>query len=481
MDTPSLPGKPSDGPLQTLHSTSTAMTDAHPGSSDLELSPASVMEGFPPALFQDRRARVLQLLEDDVMVLPAAAPLLRSRDSELPYRPDSELFYLTGFPEPEGVLVLRGFADETRSLLFVRDRDRSAEQWTGPRVGPRGAVNRFGVEESHPISELAQRLPGLLEGARHIHFRLGTHPAVEPLVIQALRQSRIRGARTGTGPRGVVDPGGILDEMRLRKGPEEIQAVRQAVDVTVEGFRAGFRSVAPGRGEWEVQAAVEGAFRAHGAAGPAFATIVGSGANGCVLHYVENRDRIGDRDLVLIDAGAEVRLYAGDLTRTVPASGRFTPEQEAVYEVVEAARAAAVAQVEPGVTLQEVHRAARDVLLEGLRGLGVLSGAVDELLDRKAHRLYFPHRTSHWLGMDTHDPGDYLRGGKERQLEPGMVLTVEPGLYFPAGESDPDPGHPFTGIGIRIEDDVLVTAEGAEVLSAALPTALDDVAASIRG
>lgn len=457
------------------------MTEPAPGSPDVQPPVASAMEGFPPELFQDRRSRVLELLGDDAMVLPAAAPLLRSRDSEIPYRPDSELFYLTGFPEPEGVLVLRGFAGEARSLLFVRDRDRSAEQWTGPRVGPAGAVDRFGVGESHPISELAQRLPGLLEGARHVHFRLGAHPAVEPLVVQALRESRIRGARSGTGPRGVVDPGGLLDEMRLRKGPEEIQAIRQAVSATVEGFRAGFRAVAPGRGEWEVQAAIEGAFRRHGAAGPAFASIVGSGANGCVLHYVENRDRIEDGDLVLIDAGAEVRLYAGDLTRTVPASGRFTPEQEAVYEVVEGARAAAVAMVEPGVTLQEVHRTAQGVLVEGLRELGVLSGAVQELLDRKAHRPYFPHRTSHWLGMDTHDPGDYVRDGQERTLEPGMVLTVEPGLYFPVSESEPDPGHPFTGIGIRIEDDVLVTGEGAEVLSSALPTAPADVAGLIRG
>jgi Xaa-Pro aminopeptidase len=439
-------------------------------------SDPTAFNGFQPDLFLRRRRAVLDGLEAGAMVVPAASPLIRSRDSELPYRPDSELFYLTGFAEPDSLLLLRGFADEDRAILFVRDRDAMAERWSGPRAGPEEAREQVGVDRTFPIQELSQRLPRLLEGAARVHFRLGAHPMVEPLVIQALREARRRGPRYGKGPRGVEDPGEILDELRLRKSPEEIQALREAVAVTMEGFRAGMATAAPGRGEWEIQAEVEAAFRRAGAQGPAFATIVGSGANGCVLHYVENRDRIAEGDLILLDAGAEVRMYSGDLTRTFPASGRFDPNQEAVYQVVEAARASAVAAVRPGATLQEIHQQTREVLIQGLKELGVLSGSMAELLDRKADQAYFPHRTSHWLGMDTHDPGDYVREGIHRRLEPGMVLTVEPGLYFPPPATGENPGHPFVGMGIRIEDDLVVTEEGAEVLSADLPTSPEAMA-----
>jgi Xaa-Pro aminopeptidase len=434
------------------------------------------LEGFPSQIFARRRERVLGLLEDDAMVLPAAPLLRRSRDAELPYRPDSELYYLSGFPEPGAVLVLRGFADEARTVLFTRPRDPEAELWSGPRLGPDEAGERLGVDEAHPLDELSAVLPGLLKDARRVHFRLGAHPRVEPLVVEALRTARRRGPRHGTGPRAVVDPGEILDELRLRKDPEEVAAIRDAVAATVAGFRAGLETAAPGRGEWEIQAEVEAEFRRRGASGPAFATIAAAGENACILHYVSNAGRVGEEDLVLLDAGAEVRMYAADVTRTFPATGRFTPAQRAVYEVVEAARRRGVDGVRPGATLQGIHREVTAILTEGLVELGLLTGSVEELMEEEAHKAFFPHRTSHWLGMDTHDPGDYVREGRPRPLEPGMVLTIEPGLYFRSGD---EADHPYAGIGVRIEDDVLVTPEGGEVLTRQLPTDPDEIAAMV--
>ncbi len=436
---------------------------------------------FNAGRFADRRARVLEALGSDAMVLPAAPPLLRAGDSELPYRPDSELYYLTGCREPGAVLVLRGFADSDRELLFVRERDRTQEQWTGLRMGPDGAAERLGLGGARALGRLDDDLPGLLDGADRVHVRLGAHAGVQRLVEAALAQARQRGARKGTGPRGVIDPGGILDEMRLRKDPAEIEAIREAVRVSIVGFEAAFDVVGVGVGEWEVEAALLGAFRRAGAAGPAFAPIVASGTNACILHYIENNARIPGDALVLIDAGAEVGMYAGDLTRTVPASGRFTPAQKAVHEAVDAARRASIERIAPGVEIAEIHRVATRVLTEGLIEMGLLEGVCEELIEQGAHRRYFPHQTSHWLGLNTHDPGDYMVEGRSRRLEPGMVLTVEPGLYiappgfFGEGEEGgesappPDPG-PFAGIGVRIEDDVLVTADGHEVLSRDLPT-----------
>ena len=445
--------------------------------------------GFPRELFQERRDRALEALGQGAMVLPAASPLLRTGDSELPYRPDSELFYLTGFTEPGALLVLRGFADEDRSVLFVQPRSPKEERWTGPRLGPQGAKERVGVDRARSVDELAGGLPELLDGADRIHFRLGAHPAVEPLVVQALRKARARGARKGTGPRGVVDPGEILDDLRLLKSPEEIQALREAARVTALGVRRGLEAAGPGTGEWEIQAVVEATFRREGAQGPAFATIVGSGPNACVLHYVANSRKTREGDLVLVDAGAEVRMYAGDMSRTFPVSGRFSPEQRALYEVVEAARARGVAAVAPGSPVARVHDAAVRALVEGLVELGVLEGDPEELQEGKAYRPFFPHQTSHWLGLNAHDPGDYARAGDARTLEPGMVVTVEPGLYLAhdwaleeeAGPDDPDEEGspppvveaalaPFLGMGIRIEDTVLVTPEGPEVLTTGVPS-----------
>ncbi len=434
-----------------------------------------IIGGFPQDVFVERRARVLDALEDGAMVLPAAPILVRAGDSELPYRPDSELFYLTGFTEPECVLVLRGFADEARVVLFSRPRDPKAELWTGARVGPEEARSLLSVDEGRSIEELDVQLPSLLEGADRVFFRLGREPRSEVGVLAALKKARTEGRAKGSGPRGTMDPGVILDDLRLRKDPKEIEAIREAAAITVRGFEAAFARLRPGMGEWEMEAELEATFRRLGAVGPAFASIVGSGANGCVLHYIENSRRMEAGDLVLVDAGAESRMYASDVSRTVPVSGRFSPEQRDVYEVVEAARKEAVGTIRPGARLSDVHDGVVRQLVRGLLELGVLEGGEEGLIEAEAYKPFFPHRASHWLGLDTHDVGDYARNGTSRQLETGMVLTVEPGLYFAPSDEET----PFVGTGIRIEDDVLVTDDGAEILTAGLPTDPERVAALV--
>lgn len=409
------------------------------------------------------------------MVLPAAPIQLSSRDSERPYVPDRELWYAAGLVEPETVAVLVG-GDESRLVVFARPRDPVAELWSGPRLGPEGAGERSGADEVYPIGEFTERLPDLIGRGDSVHYRIGRSDDVERTVFGAARRGRARGQRTGGGPRAIVDPGEILDELRLRKSAAEIDAIRHACRITVEGHKSGAAAIAPEVGEWEVEAAVDGAFRAAGAGGPGFETIVGSGPNGCVLHYVANGDRIGSDALVLVDAGAEVGFYNGDVTRTWPASGRFTPAQRAVYEIVEEARRAAIAEAKPGVTIGRVHETASTVIAQGLIDLGVLEGSLSDVLEEARHRAFFPHQTSHWLGLDVHDPGDYARDGASRTLEEGMVFTVEPGIYFGPGALE-EGGDDFAGIGVRIEDDVVITRDGAEVLTAGLPTAADDVEA----
>ena len=436
------------------------------------------LRGFSRETFRQRRARILEALGPDAMVLPGASVQFASRDTEHRFRPDSELFYVTGVIEPEAVAVLRGHAEDERFVLFVRPKDAKAELWNGPRLGPDQAKAQHEPDAVYAIEELEARLPKLLDGARHIYYRLDQDARVEALVRAALRHARARGARTGVGPRGVLDPGEILDDMRVVKDDEELARVRRAAFVTAQGVGVAMRSAVPGVGEWELEATLEAAFRKAGADGPGYLSIVASGPNACVLHYVENSRRAEGRDLVLIDAGAAVDFYSGDITRTFPVSGTFTPEQRAVYDVVESARARAVEAVRPGATVADVHAETLTALTEGLVGLGVLEGSVSELIEQKKYEPYYPHKTSHWLGLDVHDPGDYARAGKDRAMEPGMVLTIEPGLYFGlSAEAAPDR---YRGIGVRIEDDVLVTATGHEVLTSALPTAAEDVEAWVR-
>ena len=430
--------------------------------------------GFQPATFSRRRDRVREQLRGGVLVLPAAPVLRRSRETEHRYRPDSELFYLTGCVEPEVVAVFRGEGEDSFSLFMPR-RDPESEMWSGPRMGPEEAQELFRADSVHLLDEMEDLLPGLLQAHERVFFRLGRSSRVENLVTGALEWARNRGQREGKGPRAVEDPGQILDDLRLLKDPEEITRIRTATTLTAGAFEETLAGTRPGMGEWDVEALLESSFRRGGAEGAAFPTIVGSGRNGCILHYVDNRASIHQDDLVLLDGGAEIGLYSGDVTRTYPAGGRFTPRQREVYEIVRRAHGAAISQLRPGSTLAQVHEAALEALIDGLVDLEVLSGKVGDLLEAEAYKPYFPHRTSHWLGLDVHDVGDYASNGRQRVLEPGMVLTVEPGLYF-----SPVPGarpNPFEGIGVRIEDDILVTEDGAENLTGSLPVSPEEVEA----
>lgn len=432
---------------------------------------------IPAEAFERRRGTVLERLGSDVMVLPASPVQHASRDNERPYVPDRELYYLTGLTQPSSVAVLVG-GDEKMLVIFVAERDDEAELWAGPRLGPADVEALVDGAECHPLSELDSRLPALLSRANAIHYRLGRRDALERLVIEALERARARGQRTGSGPRALVDPGEILDDLRLVKDEHEIRILREACRVTVEGHRAGAGAIRVGVGEWRVEAAIEGAFRAARAGGPGFDTIVGSGANSCVLHYVDNGATVPEQGLVLVDAGAEVALYNGDVTRTYPATGRFDARQLEVYAIVEEALRAGVEAVRPGSAIDAVHEAVIRTLTHGLEDLGILEGDLDGLIEQSAYKPFYPHQTSHWLGLDVHDPGDYARNGEARRLEPGMVFTVEPGLYFRPG-TERGRADDFAGIGVRLEDDVVVTEAGCEVLTAGLPTSPGEVEALV--
>ena len=439
------------------------------------------MDAHSPAEpFSARRRRVLRLLgEDSAMILPAAPEIVVGRDTELRYVVDPDLWYLTGYAEPEAVAVLCPAAD-TPFTLFVRDRDPGRELWTGPREEVEEAGRRIGADAAYPVDELEQQLPSLLKGVDRIFFRIGAGPGhVENLVLDILGGARAARQRSGRGPARLADPGLILDEMRLLKEPGEVEAIRDAIAITVAAFRQGLAVVAPGVGEWEVEAAVDGAFRRAGAEGPAFPTIAASGPNATVLHYIDNRRVMESDELLLLDAGARHRIYNADLTRTVPVDGRFAGPALDVYQAVEAARQAAIDAVVPGASVGAVHQAALRVLLPAMVDLGLLAGDPAALLeDEAAWKPFFPHNTSHWLGLDVHDVGTYADQDRPRPLEPGMVLTIEPGLYIPT-HLDLAPAR-LRGIGVRIEDDVLVTPDGPDVLSADLPTHPEEVAALVR-
>ena len=406
------------------------------------------------------------------MLLPASEVRYKSGDSEYRYRPDSELFHLTGWEEGGAIAVLRSHGATDRFVLFVPERDEKLERWMGPRLDPAEVKVRFGADAVFPMGEFRERGPALLADGDRIHYRLGASAVCDDVVRDALRAGRVRRARKGAGAYVVVDPGAVLDGMRVRKDAAEVARLREAARISVAAFREALGCVRAGAGEWEVEAALESGFRRRGAGGPAFATIVAAGANACTLHYTANSARIGADDLVLMDAGAEFDYYAADITRTVPA-GRLEGARRDAYEVVRRAHRAALAACGPGGTVEDVHDAASRVIGEGLVGMGVVGCGVDEVLESGVHRLFFPHQTSHWLGLDTHDVGAYRQALGPVKLEPGMAFTVEPGLYFPPGSCERVPE--LEGTGIRIEDDVLITEHGADVLTDGLPVALEEL------
>ncbi|HWP06563.1 MAG TPA: aminopeptidase P N-terminal domain-containing protein [Polyangiaceae bacterium] len=422
--------------------------------------------------FQRRRQRVREAMGDGVLVVFAAPDVYRNNDVEHEWRQDSDFHYLSGFDEPESVLVLRGGA-EPRFVLFVRTRDPEREVWDGPRAGVDGAVADYGADAAYPIAELAERLPELIGNVQNVHYMLGRVRQNDDVVLRALDGVR-RLARRGIGcPEAIVDPRVVLHEQRLIKAPDEIASMERAIAITALGHTAVMAKTRPGMFEYEAEAVLRGTFREQGSERHAYAPIVGSGPNATILHYNKNDRRMQDGDLLLVDAGSEYDYYASDVTRTFPVNGKFTPPQRAVYDLVLASELDAIQAVRPGVTLDEVHAVAAKTLVAGLIELGLVEGPLEEALAAERHKPWFMHRTSHWLGMDVHDVGSYYAARKPRPLAPGMVLTVEPGLYF--NTRDERVRQEFRGIGVRIEDDVLVTETGSRVLSESIPKHADAV------
>jgi len=414
---------------------------------------------------------------DAVAILLGARLAPRSADTHHPFRQDSDFHYLTGFDHPDAAAVLRT-TDGPAYTLYVEPRLREAEIWTGYRPGLEGATRDYGADEARPTGELRDDLPKLIEGARRVYHVLGREADVDRDLIEAVEALRLRSRLGVTPPAEIVDPRSLVHEMRLVKEDAELEVMRRAATITAEAHREAARRAHAGRFEYELEAVLGYTFRRRGAAGPAYPSIVGGGANACTLHYIANDQKLEDGSLVLIDAGCELEGYASDVTRTYPVGGRFTGPARAVYEAVLDAQRAALGAARPGGTLKEVHGAAVRRITEHLVDLGLLKGEVEELVGEEAYKPYFMHQTSHWLGLDVHDVGAYAVDGRPRRLEPGMVFTVEPGIYVAPDAEGVDPH--LRGIGVRIEDDVAITADGLEILTDSIPTDPDDVEAWVR-
>jgi Xaa-Pro aminopeptidase len=425
--------------------------------------------------FARRRKQLMRMMgKDSIAIIPAAPEKIRNRDVEYPYRPDSDFYYLTGFAEPEAVAVLIPGRPQGEYLMFCRDRDPKMETWVGRRAGTQGAVDEYGADDAFPIGDIDDILPGLLESRERVFYTMGSFSEFDRHVIDwvnRIRQGARAGART---PDEFITLEHLLHDMRLYKSRSEIRVMRTAAKAACRAHRRAMQVCRPGLHEYEIEAELVHEFRRANMV-PAYPSIVGGGENGCILHYTSNRSQLNAGDLLLIDAGAEYDCYASDITRTFPVSGRFSPAQKALYEVVLAAQAAAIEQVQPGNHWNDPHQAAVKVLTRGLVKLGILKGKPGELIRKEAYRRFYMHRTGHWLGMDVHDVGDYKVGGEWRVLEPGMVLTVEPGLYIPTGIRGVS--RKWWNTGIRIEDDVLVTRDGHDVLSQAVPKRVDEIEA----
>ncbi len=426
------------------------------------------------------REALMARMNGGVAIFRAGPERIRNRDTHYRFRPDSDFWYLTGLREPDAVAVLIPDAVKDSYVLFVRPRDPEMETWNGRRTGVEGAKELYGADAAYPIAALDTELPKLLRGASRLHFTTGHDSDFDRKLLGWLHEMFMRTRDGVTGPPELVEAGVALHELRLFKSSEEIAALRRCAELTNRGHRAAMSAVREGCGEWELEALIDGAFRAGGGWGVGYPSIVAAGANATVLHYNTNNERVGKGSCLLVDAGAECDGYTADVTRCAPASGRFSAPQRALYEIVLASQLAGIAAALPGRSFVSVHDTSTRVLIEGLISLGLLTGSVEEALASGSYKRFYMHRTSHWLGLDVHDVGTYFitaaDGSKQsRPLQPGMVLTVEPGLYVNADDEAAPAA--FRGIGIRIEDDVLVTAEGNDVLTKDIPKSIADVEA----
>ena len=428
--------------------------------------------------FSRRRSQLMSMVGDGgIAILPSAPIRMRSRDVEYRYRQDSDFYYLTGFAEPDSVAVLVPGRDDGEYLLFCRDRDAEKELWDGTRAGTDGAVERFAADDAFPIEDIDDILPGIIESCTRVYYTMGMYADFDTRISEWINSLRGRESKGVHTPHEFVALDHLLHDMRLYKSRAEVSAMRKAAKVAVQAHERAMRVVRPGMYEYEVEAEFRHEFRRRDA-WVSYSPIVGAGANSCTLHYVDNNQQLKDGDLLLIDAGCELDYYASDVTRTIPVNGRYTAEQRAVYDVVLEAQLAAIDKTRKGNHWNEPHDAAIEIITRGLIDLGLLEGAPSALIEERAYRRFFMHRTGHWLGMDVHDVGDYKVGDQWRLLEPGMVTTVEPGIYISPQSDVPERFH---NIGIRIEDDVLVTANEPDVLSKGLakePEAIESMMAA---
>jgi Xaa-Pro aminopeptidase len=430
--------------------------------------------------FARRRKNLMAQMEpNSIAIIPSSREQVRSRDTEYPFRQDSDFYYLSGFGEPDAVLVLLPGRRHGQFIVFCRERDPGMELWNGYRAGPEGVCERHGADDAFPVGDIDDILPGLIEGRDRVYYSMGRSAEFDRQIMGWVNSIRSKESSGAVPPGEFTDLDHMLHEQRLFKSAAELRLLRRAGQITVRAHQRAMRSCRPGMYEYQLEAELQHEFASGGARHAAYNSIVGSGENGCILHYVENSGKMRDGDMVLIDAGCELEYYASDVTRTFPVNGRFSREQRALYELVLKAQAAAIAQIRPGNHWNQPHDASVRVITEGLVELGLLKGRVANLVKREAHRSYYMHRVGHWLGMDVHDVGDYRVGGEWRMLEPGMVMTVEPGIYV--APHNTRVAKKWRGIGIRVEDNVVVTDEGCEVITARLPKTVEEIEALMAG
>ncbi len=413
-----------------------------------------------------------RLGQESVAIIPSAREATRSNDTNYRYRQDSDFFYLTGFDEPESIAVIAP-SNEHKYTLFVRPRDPEREIWDGRRAGVEGARNEHGADAAFPIAEFEEKLGDLLDGVTNLYYRIGSNPELDDMIIAQIRRMRTMTRKGVKVPEAIIDTGAILHEMRLIKSEDEIAIMQRAADIAAEAHREAMQRVRPGMKEYEVEALIEYMFRKNGAAAPAYSSIVGSGPNATVLHYINNDATLRDGELLLVDAGAEYRGYASDITRTFPINGRFTAAQRDIYNLVLEAQTACVGMTRPGVRMDELKTRSIEILTEGMVRLGLLRGEPEKLIEEEKYKQFYMHGLGHFLGIDVHDVGRYYIDGESRRLEPGMVTTIEPGIYI-APETKDIP-EKYLGIGVRIEDDVLVTEDGHRVLSSKAPKQVEEI------
>jgi Xaa-Pro aminopeptidase len=432
----------------------------------------------PQEFARRRRDLMAQMEPDSIAIVPAARETIRNRDVEFPFRQDSDFYYLTGFPEPDAVLVLLPGRAHGEVVIFCRERDPTMELWNGYRAGPEGVCENYGADDAFPIGDLDDILPGLIEGRERVYYAMGRNADFDRRVMQWINVIRSK-VRAGAHPPGeFLDLDHLLHELRLFKSAAELRIMREAGKISAHAHNRALTFCQPGQYEYQLEAEILHEFARNGARHPAYGTIVGGGANGCILHYRENDAQLRSGDLVLIDAGCELEHYAADITRTFPVNGKFSKEQQALYEVTLASQLAAIAVIKPGCHWNEPHEVTVRVITQGLADLGLLDGELNELIETEAYKSFYMHRAGHWLGMDVHDVGDYKVGGEWRVLEPGMVMTVEPGIYV--SPHDTKVARKWRGIGIRIEDDVAIVKNGNEVLTGDTPKTVADIEKLMR-